>query len=110
MKVSQISVCNSLNKRPNIKHQTPKCVPTKHISPSFNGDRGAVIGILGGFLAGAGITALTIATGGLAGIVAAVGSASATTIAGGAACTHLGGIAGALIEDHLDKKSDDKKN
>ena len=101
MQIRPVNVYNvSTNKYQN--RMNAKCCPGNSTNPSFKGDRGAVIGMAAGFLAGAGLTALTIATGGLAGIVAAVG-AGATTVAGGAACTHLGGIAGGLLEEHLDK-------
>ena len=85
-----------------------KCVEPKNQSvqfrntPTFKGGNGAALGIVGGFLAGAGLTALTIATGGLAGIVAVAG-ATATTVAGGAACTHVGGIVGHVIEEYNNK-------
>ena len=105
MKIRPISVYNiSTNK--NLKPVNVNYRPTNSTVPVFRGDRGAAIGIAAGFLVGAGITALTIATGGLAGVVAAVGSAGTTSLLGGAACTHLGGIAGGLIEDQLNKKDD----
>ena len=106
MNIRPISVYNySTNRQTKLLNANYR--PTNSIRPVFKGDRGATIGIAAGFLAGAGLTALIIATGGLASIVAAVG-AGTTAVGGGAACTHLGGIAGGLIEDHLDKK-DNKK-
>ena len=72
---------------------------------SFKGDRGAVLGVIGGFLTGVGATAIIVATGGLAGVVAAIG-ATTTAVAGGAACTHLGGIIGSAIEENIDHKDD----
>lgn len=69
----------------------------------FKGDKGAVIGILSGAALGAGIAAATVLTGGLAGVVAAVGL-TGTIGAGAAAGTHIGGIAGSIIEDKLNDK------
>jgi len=101
---------NSLYNKNNIR--SGKSEQLKYVNnqavPSFKGNRGAIAGMAGGFVAGAAITALIIATGGLAGIVAAVGAAT-TTVAGGAACIHLGGIAGAAIEEKIDK-NDSKNN
>lgn len=71
--------------------------------PAFKGDKGAVIGILSGAALGAGIAAATVLTGGLAGVVAAVGL-TGTIGAGAAAGTHIGGIAGSIIEDKLNDK------
>lgn len=70
---------------------------------SFKGTKGGLWGIVTGAATGAGLAALTIATGGLAGVVAAVGVTS-TIVGGAAAGTHIGGIAGSIIEDTLDNK------
>lgn len=74
---------------------------------AFKGDKGALWGILGGALTGAGLVAATVLTGGLAGIVAAVGTTGAIAT-GAAAGTHIGGIAGSIIEESLsnEKKKD----
>lgn len=76
-------------------------------SVTFKGDKGALIGIATGAAVGAGIAAVTILTGGLAGVVAAVG-AGGTILGGAAAGTHIGGITGSIIEDKSEKK--DKNN
>ena len=73
---------------------------------AFKGTKGGLLGILGGAALGALGAIAIVATGGLAGAVAAVGL-SGTVVGGAAAGTHLGGIAGSLIEDKLD--NDDKK-
>ena len=73
---------------------------------AFKGTKGGLLGILGGAAIGALGAVAIVATGGLAGAVAAVGL-SGTVVGGAAAGTHLGGIAGSLIEDKLD--NDDKK-
>ena len=75
---------------------------TKDKQMTFKGAKGGAIGIFAGAVMGAIGTAAIIATGGLAGVVAAVGYGS-TIIGGAASCTHLGGIAGSIIEDKLDK-------
>lgn len=75
---------------------------TKDKQMAFKGAKGGAVGILAGAVMGAIGTAAIIATGGLAGVVAAVGYGS-TIIGGAASCTHLGGIAGSIIEDKLDK-------
>jgi len=106
MKIRPISVYNTSTNKVQ-RHVNANYRPTNLSSPVFKGDRGATIGIFAGFAIGAGLTALTIATGGLAGVVAAVGSAGTTSLLGGAACTHLGGIAGGIIEEQLNKS--DKK-
>ena len=101
MQVNPIGVYQHNNySRPTKIQQSRKEVPqTEPITPSFKGGNGAALGIVGGFLAGAAATALVIATGGLAGVVAVAG-AGATTVAGGAACTHVGGLIGHAIEEH----------
>lgn len=73
---------------------------------TFKGEKGALLGILGGAALGALGAAVVVATGGLAGAVAAVGL-SGTMVGGAAAGTHIGGIVGSEIEDKLD---DDKKD
>lgn len=65
---------------------------------SFKGDKGAFWGVIGGALTGATIAAITVATGGLAAVVAAVGT-TGTIVGGAAAGTHLGGIIGGLTSD-----------
>ena len=76
---------------------------------AFKGTKGGVLGILGGAAIGALGAAAIVATGGLAGVVAAVGL-SGNVVGGAAAGTHLGGIVGSLIEDKLDDNNDKKKN
>lgn len=97
MRISPIGVQQNYNNRKltQINSHSQKVLST----PSFKGDKGAVIGVIGGFAAGAAVTALTIATGGLAGVVAVVGGAGSTTLLGGAVCTHIGGIIGGLLSD-----------
>ena len=104
MKVQSISVYNvrrTLVNQPKLKDAQPQ--ETTQNQPSFKGDKGAVIGVFGGALLGVLTTAAIVATGGLAGVVAAVGYGGALT-AGAAAGTHAGGIAGGLIEDAINKK------
>ena len=100
MKICPINVYQNSNfiQKKSLNHKVPASNQQYQSQPTFNGKKGTVLGILGGFALGAGITALTIATGGLAGIVATFGATS-TTIAGGAACTHAGGIIGNLIDN-----------
>lgn len=71
--------------------------------PTFRGAKGGTLGILAGAAIGAIGAAAIIATGGLAGVVAAAGYTS-TVAAGAASCTHIGGIAGSLIEDGINHK------
>ena len=70
---------------------------------TFKGAKGGALGIVVGAATGALAAAAIIATGGLAGVVAAVGYGS-TVAAGAASMTHLGGIAGSIIEDKIDGK------
>lgn len=70
---------------------------------AFKGAKGGALGVIAGATVGALGAAAIITTGGLAGIVAAVGYGS-TVAAGAASCTHLGGIAGSIIEDKLDNE------
>lgn len=79
---------------------------TNSAQVAFKGEKGALLGILGGAALGALGAAVVVATGGLAGAVAAVGL-SGTMVGGAAAGTHIGGIVGSEIEDKLD---DDKKD
>lgn len=88
-----------LKKTNEVKSQLPEKNNNNQLT--FKGDKGAVIGILSGAALGAGIAAATILTGGLATAVAVVG-VTGTIGAGAAAGTHLGGIAGSIIEDKLD--------
>lgn len=66
--------------------------------PSFKSDKGTLIGMGVGALTGLGITALIIATGGLAAAVAAVG-ATGVGAAGAGAGAQVGGIVGGLASD-----------
>ena len=103
MRVSPISVnylSNGQRIQRRVKQENPIETAQSQLPPNFKGGEGAAKGILYGFATGFAATALIIATGGLAGVVAAVGSAGGTCLAGGAACTHLGGIIGGLISDN----------
>lgn len=73
---------------------------TNSAQVAFKGEKGALLGILGGAALGALGVAAVVATGGLAGAVAAVGL-SGTMVGGAAAGTHIGGIVGSEIEDKL---------
>ena len=101
MKISAIRVYNTQNSasRQVIEKQNPR---TTQKNVTFKGDTGAVIGVLGGAAVGALAAAAIIATGGLAGVVAAIGTGS-TIACGAGACTHLGGIAGNIIEENINK-------
>ena len=101
MKISAIRVYNTQNstRKQVIEKQNPR-IAQKNVN--FKGDTGAVIGIWGGAAIGALVTAAVIATGGLAGVVAAIGTGS-TIACGAGACTHLGGIAGSIIEENINK-------
>ena len=98
---------HSCVKRNAVKNQTNgQNLQNQSVSqPSFKGEKGGVIGILAGATIGALGAAAIIATGGLAGVVAAVGYGS-TVVAGAASCTHIGGIAGSILEDKLDDKKE----
>ena len=88
------------------KNQQQALPSANQAQVAFKGTKGGLLGILGGAAIGAIGAAAIVATGGLAGVVAAVGLS--VTLGGDAAAgTHLGGIAGSLIEDKLD--NDDKK-
>lgn len=76
---------------------------------SFKGDRGALIGMLGGALVGVGAAAFVVATGGLGAAVTAVGL-SGVGACGAGVGAHVGGIAGGLIEDKLDENDKNNKN
>lgn len=75
---------------------------------AFQGTKGGLLGILGGATIGLVAAAAIVATGGAAAAIAAVGLPG--VLAGGAAAgTHVGGIAGSIIEEKL-SEDDDKKN
>lgn len=109
MKIHAVNISQQNYTRNNyvkLNSNTSKQESIKYLNnTTFKGDRGGAIGILAGAALGALGTAFVIATGGLAGVVAAVGY-GATVTAGAASCTHLGGIAGSIIEDKIEGKKD----
>lgn len=112
MKIQAINSyqCQGLNRKNVVKAtntERQSYLNTKDKQMSFKGAKGGAIGILAGAATGAGLAALTVLTGGLAGVVAAVGMAG-TVISGAAAGTHIGGIAGSIIEDKLEKDDENK--
>ena len=101
------SVQNGVYAKRNLKAckpQTEGCSKTNlnyiRKSPAFRGDTGAALGVFGGAAVGALTAAIIVATGGLAAPVAAIGLGGVMA-AGAGAGTHLGGIAGHFIEEHL---------
>lgn len=74
---------------------------------SFKSDKGALIGMGIGALAGIGAAALIVATGGLAAAVAAVG-ATGVGAAGAGAGAQIGGIIGGLTSGPENGEKDDK--
>ena len=72
---------------------------TKNGLVSFKGDKGALIGMGVGALTGLGLAVLTIATGGLAGLVAAAGSATSVIGSATGLGANIGGILGGLSEE-----------
>jgi len=75
------------------------------VSPAqvaFKGDTGAALGVVAGAATGAAIVGITILTGGLAPVVAAIGTTGAL-VTGAAAGTHIGGIIGGIVEDKMNK-------
>ena len=73
---------------------------TNSTQVAFKGEKGALLGMLGGLAVGALGTVAIVATGGLAGVVAAVGLSG--TMAGGAVGGAAAGkIIGSKIEDDL---------
>jgi hypothetical protein len=89
---------NKMRKEGIVEEPTKQDSFEKSANVAFKGDKGAAMGIFGGALAGAALAALTVATGGLAAVVAAVGS-TGTIVGGAAAGTHIGGIIGGLASD-----------
>lgn len=105
MKISAINTYNQNYSRKNITKvnvQKKEKQTANTNSIAFKGDKGGAIGIVAGAALGALGAAAIIATGGLAGVVAAIGYSS-TVAAGAASCTHIGGIAGSIIEDKFKK-------
>ena len=84
--------------RRNVKNirQEQTLPETNSTQVAFKGEKGALMGMLGGLAVGALGTVAIVATGGLAGVVAAVGLSG--TMAGGAAA---GKVIGSKIEDNL---------
>lgn len=74
--------------------------------PSFKSDKGTLIGMGVGALTGLGLTALIVATGGLAAIVAPVG-ATGVGAAGAGAGAQVGGIIGGLASGPENGKKND---
>ncbi len=108
--ISQFNQPKNYNSNRQVRNNYSQKIQNRNVSqPSFKGDKGALAGMLGGALLGLGIVAVTIATGGLAGAVAAVG-ATAVGAAGAGAGAQVGGIAGAFIEEALNEKDEKKKN
>ena len=96
------SVYQKIQPRRTVKNirQEQTLPETNSAQVAFKGEKGALLGILGGAAVGALGVAAIVATGGLAGAVAAVGL-SGTMVGGAAAGTHIGGIIGSEIEDKL---------
>ncbi len=110
MKIQAINQYQRYNyvKKNNIKNKTEEPnLQNKNTNLTFKGAKGGALGILAGAATGALAAVAIVATGGLAGVVAAVGYGS-TIACGAASMTHIGGIAGSIIEDKLDSKNSKK--
>ncbi len=111
MKIYSVSSANYSRKsvvKPQIQRNESLQTPQKTSNDvSFQGTKGGLLGILSGAAIGLTTAAVIVATGGAAAAIAAVGIPG--VLAGGAAAgTHVGGIAGSIIEEKLNEDKKDK--
>ncbi len=107
MRVQPINTIQTFSKPARISNEpksTPCCNSELRLTnPAFKSDRGALLGMLGGAVAGLATAAVIIATGGAAAAVAAVGATGLGAASAGFGA-QIGGIIGGLATGDEGKK------